>query len=51
MTRVVLMWLEVCVGDGDPPQLNDLGVGHAPLIVASMDGLIIAGVQASPYKR
>lgn len=45
------MGLEVCVGDGDPPQLNYLWVAHAPLVVASMDGLIIADIQASPYER
>lgn len=43
--------LEVCVGDGDPPQLNYLWVGDAPLVVASVDGLVVADIKASPYKR
>lgn len=45
------MRLEVCVGDGDPPQLNYLWGGHAPVVVASMDGLIITDIETSPYKR
>lgn len=40
--------LEVCVGDGDSSQLNYLGVGHAPSIVASRYGLVVADVEASP---
>lgn len=43
--------LEVCVGDGDPPQLNYLWVGDAPLVVASVDGLVVADIKASPCKR
>lgn len=38
--------LEVCVGDGDPSQLHDLRVGHAPSVVAARYRLIIADVKA-----
>lgn len=45
------MQLEVCVGNGDPPQLNYLWVGYASVVVAAVDGLVIADVQAGPYRE
>lgn len=40
--------LEVCVGDGDTPKLNYLGVGYTPSVMASWYGLVIADIKASP---
>lgn len=38
--------LEVCVCDWDSSELDDLGVGDAPAVVASRDGFIVADIKA-----
>lgn len=35
----------MCVCDGNAPELNDLGVGHARTIVTAMDRLVVTQVK------